>query len=145
MKVGHKKFLDFEFTLDTINEAAIRFWDHFDTQKVFALHGEMGSGKTTFVHALCAVRNVEVTASSPTFSIINEYPMAAGKIYHMDLYRLRDEIEVIQAGVEECFYTGATCFIEWPEKAASLLPDTTVHIIITITDNHTRRIRETDK
>ena len=137
--------IDIEFKLDTISEIAERFWNSFKEDKIFAFHGEMGAGKTTFIHALCELKKVTSTISSPTFSIINEYPFAEGKIYHIDLYRLRDEAEALKAGVEECFYSGDICFIEWPERAAALLPTGTVHINLLLIDEHTRRIRETDK
>jgi tRNA threonylcarbamoyladenosine biosynthesis protein TsaE len=109
----------------------------------------MGSGKTTFIHALCNVKNVKDAVGSPTFSIINEYVFddngRVGKIYHIDLYRLKDIEEVRQAGVEDCFYSGNICLVEWPEKAGSLLPDDSMHVQIEVIDAETRRIKITDK
>jgi tRNA threonylcarbamoyladenosine biosynthesis protein TsaE len=104
----------------------------------------MGAGKTTFILALCEMKGVKEVMGSPTFSIINEYffkeNSGAGKIYHIDLYRLKDEEEAIRAGVEDCFYSDHTCFIEWPEKAPGILPPGTLHVFIEVTDTQTRSL-----
>lgn len=130
------------FALDKINEAAQEFLSAIGQRKVIALHGEMGAGKTTFAHALCDVLGVQDAVSSPTFSIINEYSLAGGEIiYHLDLYRLKDEEEALAAGVEDCFYSGSLCLVEWPEKAPDLLPPDTVHCYLTIKGNNERMLR----
>jgi tRNA threonylcarbamoyladenosine biosynthesis protein TsaE len=86
---------------------------------------------------------------SPTFSIINEYGYPGTgenhKIYHLDLYRLKDELEAIQAGVEDCLYSGEICLVEWPEKAPGIFPENTSHIFIDVIDSHTRSLRVGDK
>lgn len=129
------------YTLETINEAAKQFWQVAGEAKVFALHGNMGAGKTTLVHALCEVRGVKDVVGSPTFSLINEYRDAEGKtIYHLDLYRLENEEEAIRAGVEDCLYSGEICLVEWPEKAAHLFPDDTVQVRIELVDDKTRQL-----
>lgn len=129
------------YTLQTINEAAKQFWQAAGEAKVFALHGNMGAGKTTLVHALCGVRGVKDVVGSPTFSLINEYRDAAGKtIYHLDLYRLETEEEAIRVGIEDCLYSGEICLVEWPEKAAHLFPDDTVQVNIELVDEKTRRL-----
>ncbi|MBS1729932.1 MAG: tRNA (adenosine(37)-N6)-threonylcarbamoyltransferase complex ATPase subunit type 1 TsaE [Bacteroidetes bacterium] len=108
---------------NNIQEAATRIWNFAKGEKVWAFYGEMGAGKTTIIKALCAFLEVREPVSSPTFSIINEYQSPiAGTLCHMDLYRLKDEQEAVQAGVEDCIYSGNYCFIEWPEKAPGLLP-----------------------
>ncbi len=133
--------MEVNFTLDEIGEAAKKMLALAASNKVIALHGEMGAGKTTFVHALCEGLGVKDAVTSPTFSIINQYQGMAGEtIYHIDLYRLKDEEEAIQAGVEDCLYSGNYCFVEWPEKAASLFPETTLHIHIAVTNNDTRKL-----
>lgn len=92
--------------------------------KVVALNGQMGAGKTTLVSAFVRALGCIDTPGSPTFSIINQYADANGNpIYHMDWYRLKDEEEAIQAGVEDPLFEGAWCFVEWPEKALGLLPE----------------------
>src|SRR5262245_10608855 len=122
------------FGLENIKEIATRFWKTAGNAKVFAFHGEMGSGKTTFIHALCDVKGVKDAVSSPTFSIINEYNYiedgTSKKIFHLDLYRLKDEEEAIRAGIEDCLYSDQICFAEWPEKAPGIFPDDTLHIYI---------------
>lgn len=101
----------------------------------------MGSGKTTFIHALCDVLGVKDAVGSPTFSIINEYKAGdSSVVYHLDLYRMKNEEEAIQAGVEDVLYGGALCLVEWPEKAPGLFPADTVQISIDIVDSTTRRI-----
>lgn len=132
-----------------IQGAAQSFWNAVQDRKVIAFHGPMGSGKTTFIHALCDVKKVKDTVGSPTFSLINEYSFDDGgkekKIYHIDLYRLRSGPEVFDAGIEDCLYSGHTCFVEWPEKAASLLPDDTLHVYIESIDTGKRRLHIKDK
>jgi len=129
------------FKLEDIRSAAEKLIAETGTNKVYAFHGEMGAGKTTFIHALCEVMGVKGTISSPTFSIINQYTAANGNsIYHMDLYRLKDENEAINAGVEDCLYSGNICLVEWPEKAPGIFPDGTLHINITMLDTNTRKI-----
>lgn len=129
------------FKLENIEEAVQQFLAASGNTKVFAFHGEMGAGKTTFIHALCEAMDVKGNISSPTFSIINQYATAAGNtIYHMDLYRLKDENEAINAGVEDCLYSGNTCLVEWPEKAPGIFPDNTLHATIILIDSNTRKL-----
>ena len=132
-------------TLPDIHEKAIQFWKTVKDEKIIAFHGEIGSGKTTFIHALCEVRDVSSNISSPTFSIINEYLYPGGSIFHIDLYRLKDEDEAIRAGVEDCLYSGNICLVEWPEKAPGIFPESTLHIHIDFIDTQTRRLRLSDK
>jgi tRNA threonylcarbamoyladenosine biosynthesis protein TsaE len=112
--------------------------------KVFAFHGEMGAGKTTFIHALCDAKGVKDVVGSPTFSIINEYAYdCAGTkrmLFHIDLYRMKDEEEAIQAGVEDCLYSGYTCFVEWPDKAPGIFPADTMHLYLSVLDSQTRKL-----
>jgi len=101
----------------------------------------MSSGKTTFIHALCEVLQVKDVISSPTFPIINEYNSpVTGIIYHMDWYRLKDEEEAIQAGIEDCLLSSNLCLIEWPDKAPGLLPDDALNIYIETINTNTRRL-----
>jgi tRNA threonylcarbamoyladenosine biosynthesis protein TsaE len=133
--------MDLIFKLENIQETAVKFLAAVNINSVFAFHGEMGAGKTTFINALCKAMGVKGTISSPTFSIINQYSTGGGKtIYHMDLYRLKDEIEAVNAGVEDCLYSGNTCLVEWPEKAPGIFPDDTVHVTITMLDTNTRKL-----
>ena len=134
--------MEVNFTLDNIDKAALEFLSATENFSVFAFSGEMGAGKTTFIHALCDALKVTDTISSPTFSIINQYTTSTGKvIYHIDLYRLKDEEEALQAGVEDCLYSGNTCFVEWPDKAPSIFPDDTAYINIEATASNSRKLK----
>ncbi len=130
------------FTLETIETAVAKFLSAICNSTVIAFHGEMGAGKTTFITAICKALQVQETISSPTFSIINEYTTENGTIiYHMDLYRLKDEAEAISAGVEDSFYSGNICLVEWPEKAPAIFPDDTVHCYLTSVAHNERKLR----
>ena len=133
------------YKLNGIKDAATRFWQIIDNKKVIAFHGNMGAGKTTFIHALCEIKDVKDVVGSPTFSIINEYYFPEGMIFHIDLYRLKDEQEAIRAGVEECIYGDHICFVEWPEKAPGIFPPETVHVFIEVIDSETRHLTIQDK
>jgi tRNA threonylcarbamoyladenosine biosynthesis protein TsaE len=123
-----RKIITYRFTLENLSETAETFGNLFKNYRVFAFFGPMGVGKTTFIKALCESVGVKDSVSSPTYSIINEYRFPDGKIYHMDLYRIKDEEEAAQTGVEDCLYSGEICLVEWPERAAQLFPDNTVRI-----------------
>lgn len=129
------------FTLTEIQDAAKKVLSLTSGYKVFAMHGEMGAGKTTFIHALCEAMGVTDNISSPTFAIINQYKTRKDEIvFHIDLYRLKDEEEAISSGVEDCLYSGSTCLVEWPEKALGIFPDNTLHIHIDAISNDTRKL-----
>jgi len=134
-----------KFKLDMLPAIAADFWKQSGDRKVFAFHGPMGAGKTTFIHALCDALKVSSTIGSPTFSIINEYSYPYGTIYHIDLYRLQDEEEAIRAGVEDCLYSGNICLVEWPERAAALFPADAVHVYLEAETAQTRLMRVADK
>jgi len=101
----------------------------------------MGAGKTTLIHALCDLLRVDDAVGSPTFAIINEYKSAAaGIIFHMDWYRVKDETEAVQAGCEDCVDSGNFCFIEWPEKIMVVLPLHILNVFLEITSDTKRRL-----
>jgi len=127
-------------TLKNIQSVAKKIWQQFQGKKVFAFHGYLGAGKTTLIHALCEARQVSSPVGSPTFSIINEYISPHGKIFHIDLYRLKDEEEAIRAGVEDCLYSGEICLVEWPERAPGIFSSDTIHLFIDTVDRDTRKI-----
>jgi tRNA threonylcarbamoyladenosine biosynthesis protein TsaE len=129
------------YSLSEIDQVATKCWEVFGQGAVVAFHGQMGAGKTTLVSALCKARGV-LTTSSPTFSIINEYALSDGaSLYHLDLYRLKNEEEAIGAGVEDVLYSGETCFVEWPEKAPALLPDNTIHCYLELINETQRKLK----
>jgi tRNA threonylcarbamoyladenosine biosynthesis protein TsaE len=127
---------------DELKAIAARLIEYHKDKRIFAFHGEMGAGKTTFIKTICGVLNVTDTVSSPTFAIINEYfTNESGIIYHFDLYRLKSWTEMLEIGYEDYFYSGNYCLLEWPEKIVNLLPDETVHISIVVSqDGSTRTI-----
>ncbi|MDE3143103.1 MAG: tRNA (adenosine(37)-N6)-threonylcarbamoyltransferase complex ATPase subunit type 1 TsaE [Bacteroidota bacterium] len=136
--------MDAIFAIEQINHVARLLWKESKQKKVWAFHAPMGAGKTTFIHALCEILDVKDAISSPTFAIINEYKSAvAGTIFHMDWYRLKNEEEAVQAGIEDALLSKNLCLIEWPENAAALLPDDTFNVYIEILDAATRRLYTT--
>lgn len=118
--------------LDNIREAAREFIANIGDSTVFAFYGNMGAGKTTFVKAVCEELGVDDVITSPTFSIVNEYrsEQTGELIYHFDFYRVKKIEEVYDMGFEDYFYSGALCFIEWPELCEEVLPDDTVKVYI---------------
>lgn len=119
-----------EITIESIQDlpyAAKTFLDKVGHRKIFAFDAEMGTGKTTFIIALLNAMGVEDAEGSPTYSLVNVYESQMfGKIYHFDLYRIEDESEALDIGLEEMLYGDSICLIEWPEKIKSLLPDNTI-------------------
>src|SRR5690348_13689767 len=111
------------FSLREISEAAKKLLKAGKGLSVWALHGEMGSGKTTLVKAVVEELGVQEATASPTFSIVNEYQDRNNKpVYHFDFYRIKNESEAFDIGADEYFDSGNLCLIEWPEKIPSLLP-----------------------
>jgi len=100
----------------------------------------MGAGKTTLIKSLCASLGSNDVVTSPTFSIVNEYIGASDKIYHFDFYRLKNQAEALDLGYEEYFYSGAYCFIEWPEKIPDLLPPRYIRVDIKVLNEGSRQI-----
>lgn len=115
--------------------------------KVLCFHGDMGAGKTTLIKALVQELGGGDIGSSPTFGIVNEYQLPNGELlgYHFDFYRLENETEALDLGLEDYLYSNAWIFMEWPEKIPSLLPDDATHILINITDHKTRSLELSHK
>ena len=130
------------FTVDEINDVAKQLVQHANGRKVWLFRGEMGAGKTTLIQAICEGLGVDEQATSPTYSIINEYNATSidAPIYHMDLYRLKNEEEALQIGIEEYLYGGVYCFIEWPDIILNLLPEDCFEIQLSIVGDSKRKI-----
>ena len=136
--------MEITFILQEIDAVAAKVWEEGKWHKTWAFYAGMGSGKTTFIHALCTLLQVEGAVSSPTYSIINEYKSTVvDTISHQDWYRLKDEEEAINAGVEDALNNSNLCLIEWPEKAEGLLGEDVFKVTISVLDEHTRTIKIT--
>ena len=129
-------------SLENIREAAKDFIAAMDDRTVFAFRGNMGAGKTTFIKAICEELGVEDVINSPTFAIVNEYRSeeTGELIYHFDFYRINKLSEADDIGTEDYFYSGALCFIEWPEKIEELLPGDVVEVNISENPDGTRTV-----
>lgn len=128
--------------LSNIRKAAKQFVDSIDSGSVFAFYGKMGAGKTTFIKAICEELGVEDVITSPTFSIVNEYRSEKNGelIYHFDFYRIKKIEEVYDMGYEDYFYSGALCFLEWPELVEELLPEDVTKVTITEQEDGSRLV-----
>lgn len=128
-------------SLTLLPSVAQQIIDFAQATPVWLFYGEMGAGKTTLIKALCQVWEVEDTASSPTFALVNEYRMGGGqRLYHFDFYRIEDEEEAIDIGVEEYFYSQCYCLVEWPSKIRNLLPEAYIRIEIRAHEDQRRTI-----
>jgi tRNA threonylcarbamoyladenosine biosynthesis protein TsaE len=127
-------------TPQQLPEAAKQILQYGANAKVFAFYAEMGAGKTTLIKELCRQLGAQGNLSSPTYSIVNEYAAPNDKkIYHLDLYRLKNTEEAIAAGIEEYLHSGNYCFIEWPQHAEPVLPNNYIKIEIEI-NNQMREV-----
>lgn len=129
-------------SLEQIRDAARQFIAAMGDNTVFAFYGKMGAGKTTFIKAVCEELGVSDAIASPTFAIVNEYRSDQGGelIYHFDFYRIKKLEEVYDLGYEDYFYSGALCFIEWPELVEELLPGDAVRVDIEEIEGGARRV-----
>lgn len=133
--------MEITFSLDEIQEVAKRILSTPSLKKVITFDATMGVGKTTLIKALVKELEVSDNSSSPTFSIVNEYRTKdLEPIYHFDLYRLNNEVEGYDMGLDEYFYSGNWCFIEWPEKTPNLIPMDHARIIMKEVENGKRQL-----
>ena len=128
-------------SLKTIHKTARAFLEATKDHSVFAFYGAMGAGKTSFIKAICEELGVQDVITSPTFAIVNEYALPSGDaVYHFDFYRINKMEEAYDLGYEEYFYSGQYCFIEWPEKIDSLLPENCTKVHIEEQEDGTRKV-----
>lgn len=129
-----------EYVLSEIDTIATKIINQ-NPKKIILFNGEMGAGKTTLIKALCNKLGVVDSISSPTFSLVNEYQNIDNQlIYHFDLYRIKNQQEALDFGIEEYLYSGNWCFIEWSEKIPDLIPIEHTIISISILDPKKRSI-----
>lgn len=128
------------YTIDGIADVAAQIVDQAKGNRIFLFYGDMGAGKTTLIKSLCAYLGITEPVTSPTFAIVNEYQGEKAHAYHFDFYRLKNQTEALDMGYEEYFYSDAWCFIEWPEKIPSLLPEHFTKIEISITGADSRLV-----
>lgn len=119
------------FELSELPKLATRLLEMAGDCRVWLFEGDLGAGKTTVIKSLCQSLGVTATMGSPTFSIVNEYPSPLGPVYHFDFYRLKNETEALDIGVDEYFDSGNFCFIEWPDRVSNLIPKTHFKISLT--------------
>lgn len=124
-----------------LNKVAKEIIDYSGEQNIWIFYGEMGSGKTTLIKAITDQLAIEDNVHSPTFSIVNEYRNLQDEVfYHFDFYRIKNEVEAMDIGIDEYFDSGNLCFIEWPQKIPSLLPETYLKVDIKITSDIGREL-----
>ena len=129
-------------SLDDLERASVRFLETTRDHKKFAFHGAMGSGKTTLIKEVCKLLGATDSVTSPTFSLVNEYNTPEGAtLYHFDLYRINTMEELFDLGYEEYFFGDSYIFVEWAEKAESLLPDGFVDVYLDETGPGSRQVR----
>lgn len=127
--------------IDELKQVAEAIKDLCSTHNIFIIDGEMGAGKTTLISKTCRLLNIKDEPSSPTYSIVNTYlSKEFGEINHFDFYRIEDENEAIESGLDEPLYNGSICFIEWSEKITNLIPETYVRVSLEALSNNHRLI-----
>jgi len=133
------QYLEQIYSLSDLPDVVTQVRATFPSSRIFALTGELGAGKTTFVSEFCRQVGVKEATSSPTFAIVSEYSATEGTIYHLDCYRLRDLDEALDVGIEEYFDNGRYVFVEWPEVIEPLFPADVVNLRLEHSSDGTAR------
>lgn len=131
---------EIKFDMNTIDEAAKSLLQQVSS-KTILFYGDMGVGKTTFISALVKALGGKTKATSPTFSIVNEYLTENDIVYHFDFYRINDISEAFDIGIEDYLCSGHWNFIEWPEKIDAILPDSRTVLQLTCDENGLRSLK----
>jgi tRNA threonylcarbamoyladenosine biosynthesis protein TsaE len=132
--------IQFTFSIEEIDEIAKQVLNQ-KPNKIILFNGEMGAGKTTFIKALCKTLGVENATSSPTFSLVNEYQTVKNElVYHFDMYRLKNQEEALDMGIDDYLFSNHWCLIEWSEKIINLIPENHSTIKISIVEDNKRKL-----
>ncbi|WP_373495956.1 tRNA (adenosine(37)-N6)-threonylcarbamoyltransferase complex ATPase subunit type 1 TsaE [Aquiflexum sp.] len=132
---------NYTYRLEEIQDIAKMIVDFCGEEKIWVFKGDLGAGKTTLIKSIAKEMAIEDRVSSPTFALVNEYWNDNGRVfYHFDFYRVEDPAEVLEIGIEEYFYSGNYCWIEWAEKIPGFLPLDFILIAIEIQENGNRKV-----
>ena len=127
--------------IDSLEAVLRKHLNFFNQNKCYAFKGEMGAGKTTIIQKLLELQGVKERQGSPTYSIINEYETVKGQaLYHLDCYRIKNDLEAFELGLEELLSKKNPIFIEWPERINTFLPSDTIWLRLSVSENHIRTI-----
>jgi tRNA threonylcarbamoyladenosine biosynthesis protein TsaE len=139
------KWIDKNYGVAEMQIVAAELAEVISQFKVVTFSGNLGAGKTSLIKMLCHLWGVQDTVSSPTYALVNQYTAQNEKtgplIYHIDLYRVKDEEEAFQAGIEDHLYSGDLCLVEWPEKAKGIIPKGALSVEISYVTDEERYIR----
>jgi tRNA threonylcarbamoyladenosine biosynthesis protein TsaE len=128
-------------SIEGLKDAAANLIQQFPDMRIFALYGQMGAGKTTFIQSIVSYLGSDDNVTSPTFALINEYKTKdLSSIFHFDFYRIENMEEAFDLGYEDYIYSGEYCFIEWPEMIEALLPENIVKVKIETQEDDSRII-----
>ena len=136
--------IEIHFKLKELAEVAKTILKNVQS-KTLLFYGEMGTGKTTLISAMVKEMGGTDSASSPTFSIVNEYMVTDDTVYHFDFYRLKNQYEALDMGIEDYFCSGSWNFIEWPEKIVDLLPENVTVLELSLTEDGGRTLKMSEK
>lgn len=132
--------IELTYHINEIDDVALKVLNNLE-YKALLFNGEMGAGKTTLINAILRAMKSEDIATSPTFSIVNEYKSPKGSIYHFDFYRIESLDEAYNFGIEDYLYSNNWLFIEWPDRIEEILPENTQIVTINKIDNETRNLK----
>lgn len=133
--------MEFNYRIEDIEKVAEGVLKN-TTSKTLLFYGDMGVGKTTLIKVLSKQLGSTSSVNSPTFSIVNDYEIDKGLIYHFDLYRIKNEEEALNFGIEEYLYSDQWIFIEWPEKLGNLIPENSnkIELLVNIDGSRTLKL-----
>jgi len=132
--------LKLTYHLTELKDITTKILTYLETPRTLLFYGEMGVGKTTLIKELAKQLGVTEATSSPTFSLVNEYQGSNNTVFHFDFYRIENEVEVYDIGIEDYFYQNSWCLVEWPEKIPKIIPEDAITIKIHKNSDETRTL-----